>query len=426
MSKAFLDAYIEAALWSSTDSEGEPLDKSVSRKDLAPATLEAMTRDCERFEKNNAALLEQAYRQKGYDESQAGHDFWLTRNGHGAGFWDGRVEDEKLAKKLTDAAHKLGPFELYVGDDGLVYAGGHERRANAGKRGTNTFLQPGQTVRYVGNDSSAAGMEGRIVIPIGADPYQALVQWAIHERAIRQKGSVAHWEPEWVDHSDLKPIRKLTKGFAFYRRDAEGFWRPDDTPLTGEEHPHHHGGRGTNAPMGEPTLRWSKTKNGKRQTAHGRKGHFDLEHSGKIWHLSLDGHSIDQYESEEAAKRAANHLNAMHEAPAGPGEAPIGSPPLGAPLSEHGLVWKHRADGVYWSNGTGGTYWLLPQPSGDYRLVWTAVGGDQQDLGTFSLAAAYQVAARHDPSKQEQAAEPDAPAPVAAAGKPRHVHLHLH
>ena len=35
MSKAFLDAYIEAALWSSTDSEGEPLDKSVSRKDLA-------------------------------------------------------------------------------------------------------------------------------------------------------------------------------------------------------------------------------------------------------------------------------------------------------------------------------------------------------------------------------------------------------
>jgi hypothetical protein len=23
------------------------------------------------------------------EEARAGHDFWLTRNGHGAGFWDG-------------------------------------------------------------------------------------------------------------------------------------------------------------------------------------------------------------------------------------------------------------------------------------------------------------------------------------------------
>jgi hypothetical protein len=50
----------------------------------------------------------------------AGHDFWLTRNGHGAGFWDGDWP-EPLATVLTDAAHAFGELSPYVGDDGLIY-----------------------------------------------------------------------------------------------------------------------------------------------------------------------------------------------------------------------------------------------------------------------------------------------------------------
>jgi len=51
---------------------------------------------------------------------RAGHDFWLTRNGHGAGFWDGDWPDD-AGGRLTEASKKYGEFNLYVGDDGLIH-----------------------------------------------------------------------------------------------------------------------------------------------------------------------------------------------------------------------------------------------------------------------------------------------------------------
>jgi hypothetical protein len=53
--------------------------------------------------------------------AQAGHDFWLTRNGHGAGFWDGDWP-EAYEKMFTKGAESYGDFTLYLGDDGKVYA----------------------------------------------------------------------------------------------------------------------------------------------------------------------------------------------------------------------------------------------------------------------------------------------------------------
>lgn len=51
--------------------------------------------------------------------------FWLTRCGHGCGFWDGDWS-EPAATILTDAAHAFGNVDLYVGDDGKIYAMGYE------------------------------------------------------------------------------------------------------------------------------------------------------------------------------------------------------------------------------------------------------------------------------------------------------------
>jgi hypothetical protein len=48
-----------------------------------------------------------------------GHDFYLTRNRHGAGFWDRGLGD--LGTALTDLAHPWGEASVYVGDDGLLY-----------------------------------------------------------------------------------------------------------------------------------------------------------------------------------------------------------------------------------------------------------------------------------------------------------------
>jgi hypothetical protein len=137
---SFLRAYIITALWSSHDDSdpetgGEPLDRNYSESDLAPQTLARMAADCRRFETENAATINAAIEtgevQCGpdFDEHErAAHDFWLTRNHHGAGFWDGDWP-EPYATQLTDAAHAFGEAELYLGDDGLIYQFGAERYA---------------------------------------------------------------------------------------------------------------------------------------------------------------------------------------------------------------------------------------------------------------------------------------------------------
>lgn len=49
----FTRAYIEAALWASTDDDGEPLDRNYSEANLAPETLERIIVDCERFQEQH-------------------------------------------------------------------------------------------------------------------------------------------------------------------------------------------------------------------------------------------------------------------------------------------------------------------------------------------------------------------------------------
>lgn len=119
-----LDAYIACALWSSTDNSrddgGDPLDKNYSPDDLAPETRRKMRADCEAFVKTaREDLKEYAGASRDFWES-VGHDFWLTRNGHGAGFWDGDWP-EPQASRLTEAAEAMGEVNLYVGDDGKIY-----------------------------------------------------------------------------------------------------------------------------------------------------------------------------------------------------------------------------------------------------------------------------------------------------------------
>lgn len=63
-------------------------------------SLERARVDCEAFVAENAGDLE------GEDMAQAGHDFYLTRNRHGAGFWDRGLGD--VGRRLTEAAHSYG------------------------------------------------------------------------------------------------------------------------------------------------------------------------------------------------------------------------------------------------------------------------------------------------------------------------------
>lgn len=114
----FLSSYVEAALWSSTDESdpetgGDPMDDNYGADDLAPETLSEMRGDALDFMQEN---MEDIWE----DISQAGHDFWLTRAGHGAGFWDGDWPEE-AGKRLTEASKAFGEYRLYIGDDGNIY-----------------------------------------------------------------------------------------------------------------------------------------------------------------------------------------------------------------------------------------------------------------------------------------------------------------
>jgi hypothetical protein len=108
----FTEQYIATALWStndeSNDSGGMPFDENYGPSDLTNEALDKMIRDCQAFQKENAVWLSEAG-----NDSQNGHDFWLTRNGHGAGYWD-RDYAEDVGKGLTDAAHAWGTVNLYL------------------------------------------------------------------------------------------------------------------------------------------------------------------------------------------------------------------------------------------------------------------------------------------------------------------------
>lgn len=94
----FTNAYLFAALWSTLDMEEEEtyLDETHTIKDFTG--IKAVQADCLSFLSLYAGLIPCGHL------AQAGHDFWLTRNGHGAGFFDRENVYGRLnAKKLTEA-----------------------------------------------------------------------------------------------------------------------------------------------------------------------------------------------------------------------------------------------------------------------------------------------------------------------------------
>lgn len=100
----FLRGYLEAAEWCGLmEEQREAFELSV-----APAwdleTFMESEADCETFAEDNAADLE------GIDPARAGHYFYLTRNGHGAGFWD--LGLGKAGERLTRAAHAYGSADV--------------------------------------------------------------------------------------------------------------------------------------------------------------------------------------------------------------------------------------------------------------------------------------------------------------------------
>lgn len=112
----FFNAYITCALWSSiNDQDREPLDSYYDISDFNKNSLKTLHDHAIKFFTDNIDLINKA---ENYSYSQAGHDLWLTENGHGAGFWDRDIGD--IGEKLTDLAGNKETY-IWVGGDGALY-----------------------------------------------------------------------------------------------------------------------------------------------------------------------------------------------------------------------------------------------------------------------------------------------------------------
>lgn len=87
--------------------------ESFSREDIEPNSLIRAYQDIKEFIRlAGDEAVNEAIDEKGYE--QLGHDIWLTRNRHGAGFFDHSYDNEKA---LEDAAQALKEVDLYINDD---------------------------------------------------------------------------------------------------------------------------------------------------------------------------------------------------------------------------------------------------------------------------------------------------------------------
>lgn len=108
----FLTGYVTCAFWSSHVDDDDDID-AYDADNLSYEAWQKIEADCASFMFHNYAKL-----QRVGTMAQHGMDFWLTRNGHGAGFWDRGYKD--LGEDLSDKAKAFGECELYVSDKGKV------------------------------------------------------------------------------------------------------------------------------------------------------------------------------------------------------------------------------------------------------------------------------------------------------------------
>jgi hypothetical protein len=110
--------YLTAALWSSHDTDNFGEEVELDNYDFAPGQDEKVCADWHKFASDPE--VQELCSDLGIYMGQAAHDFWLTRNGHGAGFWDRGPEEGR--KRLSEISKTYGEYNLFLGFDDQVYA----------------------------------------------------------------------------------------------------------------------------------------------------------------------------------------------------------------------------------------------------------------------------------------------------------------
>lgn len=125
----FTKGYIAAALGVETFDDRPNCDEDRSYQDMgydadsiADASMDQIIADCQKFQADNQHLWEG--KTTGHEwsiEEAAGHDFWLTRNGHGVGFWDREEIWGENKDTLSDAADSYNELHLYWDGSQIIF-----------------------------------------------------------------------------------------------------------------------------------------------------------------------------------------------------------------------------------------------------------------------------------------------------------------
>ena len=124
----FTRGYLEAVEFT----DGAPAETLRGAVGFSNAFLHDAIHECAWFQSDNAKALLVYAEATGGDMASAGHDFWLTRNRHGSGFWDRSIVTSYPAKDvaqgvldaLTTLSHAYGEVTVYVCDDTHMIYGG--------------------------------------------------------------------------------------------------------------------------------------------------------------------------------------------------------------------------------------------------------------------------------------------------------------
>lgn len=110
-------SYIQAMQWATYDDNGDYLEDY----ELSEEARQAACVTCAKFLAAHGNDLAVVIDIHDYTYGQAGHDLFLTRERHGAGFWDRDIGH--YGDVFTKYAEGIDVCDPYVGDDNLIYMG---------------------------------------------------------------------------------------------------------------------------------------------------------------------------------------------------------------------------------------------------------------------------------------------------------------
>jgi hypothetical protein len=103
-----LPHYLQCAAWSTSDTDKDGVDvENLEEFEFSDEARKFAKLDCLYFVRSASYIFEDI------SASDIGHNLWLTREGHGVGFWD---RDFKYKGILSIKAENMGPGSAYLSD----------------------------------------------------------------------------------------------------------------------------------------------------------------------------------------------------------------------------------------------------------------------------------------------------------------------